>query len=54
MKDIDLITINSKYCYLNYINYLSWFHKRKIFFVIKNHENIFFTVYTIKIRKIFK
>jgi len=42
MKEIDLITRNSKIlCYLNYINYLSWFDKRKNV-VITNYENIFF------------
>jgi len=45
MKEIDLIIRNRKIlCYLNYINYLSRFDKRKNV-VITNHENIFFTVY---------
>jgi len=36
MKEIDLIIRNSKHCYMNYINYLSWFDKRKNI-VITNH-----------------
>jgi len=31
-------------CYLNYINYLSWFDKRNNV-VITNHENIYLFIY---------
>jgi len=53
MKEIDLIIKLKILCYLNNINYLSWFDKRKKNVDTTNHEHLFFFIVCIRSRSNF-